>query len=121
MCVFLPGQQRGLVVVSVGKLNVVSDMYGNGGGVSLDEPVHQRLRRDLGRRSPAAGGHQLVWRRHDGAAENTQHFSLLCIRKLKAGKWKRKRGRGCQYKENAAGHYRNYMISLNFLMVILII
>ena len=82
MRVFLPGLQRGFAVVSVGKLNLVSDVYGHGGGVPLGEPVHQRLRRDLRRRSPASGGHQLIWRRNDGAAENTQHFHSALCRKI---------------------------------------
>lgn len=59
--------------MAVGQLSVVADLYGHGGGIALDEAVDQRIRRDLRRRSAAAGGDELFGRRHDLAAEHTQH------------------------------------------------
>lgn len=59
--------------MGVGQLGVVADLYGHDGGIALDEAVDQRIRRDLWRRSAAAGGDELLGRRHDSAAEHTQH------------------------------------------------
>ena len=61
-------------MVSVGQLYMVADLYGYAGGVGLQEPVHQRRRRDFRRRSPATGGHQLFRRRHYRAAKYSQHI-----------------------------------------------
>jgi hypothetical protein len=64
-------------VVSIGQLDLISGLYRHRGSIGLDEPVHQRRRSDLRRRSPAAGSHQLFRRRYDRATENSQHLPNL--------------------------------------------
>lgn len=59
--------------MSVGELDVVPDLQRHGGGVGVDEAVDESRRCGLGRRRTAAGGDQLVRRRHDRAAEYSQH------------------------------------------------
>jgi len=56
---------------------MLSDLHRHCGSVFLLKPLPQCRRRRLRRRCSAAGGHELVRRRHDGAAEHTQHFTLL--------------------------------------------
>lgn len=73
----LPWQQRRLFVVCVGQLDVVSNLYRHRGGIVLEEPVDERRRRDLRRRGPASGRHQLVRWRHNRAAEHSQHLQQL--------------------------------------------
>lgn len=75
--ILLPGIQRGLVLVGVGQLHVISDPHGHGGVVGVGEPGHQRRRGRLRRRSPAASGHQLVRGTDNRAAEHTQHLLSL--------------------------------------------
>lgn len=70
---YIPRLYHGLVVVAVGQLDVVADLHGDGGGIALAEAVDQRIRRHLRRRGAAAGGDELVGRRHDRAAEHSQH------------------------------------------------
>jgi len=56
---------------------MLSHLHRHCGSVLLLEPLPQRRRRHLWRRSSATGGHELVRRRDDGTAEDTQHFSAL--------------------------------------------
>lgn len=72
----VPGVQGRLVVVSKGEMDMIADLEGDGGGVGISEPLRQCCRRYLGRRSPAAGGHQFVRRGHDGTAKYPQHICL---------------------------------------------
>lgn len=73
----LPGLKRRLVVMGISKVDMLSDLHRHCGSVFLLEPLPQRRRCRLRRRGSAAGGHKLVRRRNDGAAEHTQHFTPL--------------------------------------------
>lgn len=61
----------------VGELDKIADLHRDRGRISLNEAVHESVRRDLRGRSPATGGDELVGRRNDGTAKNTQHFPKI--------------------------------------------